>query len=169
MQFGICCNSSNQVSTHSCHQLNGSLKKYKFFNESALYIIYVYNRSARIVEAHYKNSADCLNCNDIFLGMCHTHKCTHIHTQQIQANNTPAESIPNRPRFTTTVPSGVFLQPSRGIRTPPSKVRCDRTYSYFSVPKVFVQSLGGNHKANRITEIRPIVTNTTIGRLQKLR
>lgn len=89
----------------------------------------------------------------------------------IQAPNAYGEPLSNRPRFSTTVPTGVFLrQPSKETSSP-TKVRYTKTYAYFSIPKVFVQNLNGKHKEDRVTEIRPIVATTTntFGKLQKLR
>lgn len=74
----------------------------------------------------------------------------------------------SRPRFFTTVPSGVYLPPSKDLPTAP-KVRNPRTYAYFSIPKIFAQNIDKGDKANPITEIHALKTMTTYGKSIKPR
>ncbi|XP_031620238.1 radial spoke head protein 3 homolog B isoform X1 [Contarinia nasturtii] len=74
----------------------------------------------------------------------------------------------SRPRFFTTVPSGVYLPPSKELPIA-SKVRNPRTYAYFSIPKIFAQNIDKGHKENPITEIHALKTMTTYGKSIKPR
>ncbi|XP_055322463.1 radial spoke head protein 3 homolog B isoform X2 [Sitodiplosis mosellana] len=74
----------------------------------------------------------------------------------------------SRPRFFTTVPSGVYLPPSKDLPAA-SKVRNPRTYAYFSIPKIFAQNINKGDKANPITEIHALKTMTTYGKAIKPR
>lgn len=66
-----------------------------------------------------------------------------------------------RPRFFTTVPTGIFLQPSKELSIS-QKVYQPRPYAYFSIPKIFAQQINKGNKENPITEIHTIEAATTI-------
>lgn len=85
----------------------------------------------------------------------------------LQQENTGLIDPSNRPRFFTTVPSGVYLPPSKELPIV-SKVRNPRTYAYFSIPKIFAQNIDKG-KENPITEIRALETMTTYGKSIKPR
>lgn len=73
-----------------------------------------------------------------------------------------------RPRFFTTVPSGVYLPPSKDLLAAPI-ARNPRTYAYFSIPKIFAQNIDKGNKDNPITEIHALKTMTTHGKSIKSR
>lgn len=74
----------------------------------------------------------------------------------------------SRPRFFTTVPSGVYLPPAKDVPVAP-KVHNPRTYAYFSIPKIFAQNIDKGDKVNPIEEIHALKTMTTYGKSIKLR
>lgn len=73
-----------------------------------------------------------------------------------------------RPRFFTTVPSGVYLPPPKDLLAAPI-ARKPRTYAYFSIPKIFSQNIDKGNKDNPITEIHALKTMTTNGKSIKSR
>lgn len=85
-----------------------------------------------------------------------------------QGSNGLIDQIPNRPRFFTTVPSGVYLPPSKDLPIA-AKARNPRTYTYFSIPKIFAQNIDKGHKESPLTEIHAIKAMTTFGKSTKLR
>lgn len=55
------------------------------------------------------------------------------HITHSQSNNGSSETVvPKRPLFVTTVPTGIFLQPTRELPVVPAR----RTYTYFSIPRI---------------------------------
>lgn len=71
-----------------------------------------------------------------------------------QSSNGVLDQIPNRPRFVCTVPTGVYLQPSKELPVVKHQNASNdvRTYAYFSIPKVFAQ----RNNDGPITEIHGI-------------
>lgn len=86
-----------------------------------------------------------------------------VYTLQSSTGN--IEQTQNRPRFVTTVPSGILLPP-------PSKeepVKPQRTYAYFSIPKLFAQRISQDNADYPIKEIQPIEMISSYTKAFKLR
>lgn len=98
---------------------------------------------------------------------CITGAINNNYTNQ-ESNSGLLDQTQVRPRFFTTVPTGIFLQPSKEISIAQKRYQ-PRPYAYFSIPKIFAQKINKGNKENPITEIHTIEAVTTIGRLFKRR
>lgn len=85
-----------------------------------------------------------------------------------QAISGSVDPIANRPRFFTTVPSGVYLPPAKELPHAP-KLRHPQTYAYFSIPKIFAQNIDKGNKLSPIEQIHAIKTTNTYDKTGKLR
>lgn len=92
----------------------------------------------------------------------------NINYTKQDSNSSLLDQTQVRPRFFTTVPTGVFLQPPKQISIAHKRYQ-PRPYAYFSIPKIFAQKINKGNRENPITQIYTIEGATTVGRPFKRR